>query len=89
MSRRLIGKVNVMSNKLRSFITVLVSIVVVMAALPLNALKVNADAYNIIYQNDMTNESKSSATNGNGEATTGHAGGGDFLRLYEYLQHGL
>jgi len=38
-----------MSNKLRSFITVLVSIVVVMAALPLNTLRVNADGYTITY----------------------------------------
>lgn len=58
-----------MSNKLRSFITVLVSFVVVMAALPLNAMKVNADAHYIYYQNDMTSESKSSATDVNGEAT--------------------
>lgn len=42
-SRRLIGKVNVMSNKLRSFLIVIMSIVVVMAALPMNALRVNAD----------------------------------------------
>ena len=39
----MIGKVNAMSNKLKSFVTVLVSIVVVMAALPLNALQVYAD----------------------------------------------
>ena len=37
------GKVSVMSNKLRSFLIVVMSIVVVMAALPFNALKVYAD----------------------------------------------
>lgn len=43
MSRRLIGKVKVMSNKLRSFLIVVISIAVVMAALPMNAFRVNAD----------------------------------------------
>ena len=48
-----------MSNKLRSFITVLVSIVVVMAALPLRALTVNANTYTITYSaNDGTANSK-------------------------------
>ena len=42
MSRRLIGKVKVMSNKLRSFLIVVISIAVVMAALPMNAFRVNA-----------------------------------------------
>lgn len=37
------GKVSVMSNKLRSFLIVVMSIVVVMAALPMNAFRVNAD----------------------------------------------
>ena len=50
MSRRLIGKVKVMSNKLRSFLIVVISIAVVMAALPMNALRVNADGeYTVIY----------------------------------------
>ena len=50
MSRRLIGKVKVMSNKLRSFLIVVISIAVVMAALPMNALRVNADGeYTITY----------------------------------------
>lgn len=37
------------SNKLRSFFIILLSIVVVMAALPLNALRVNADGYLLKY----------------------------------------
>ena len=37
------GKVSVMSNKLRSFLIVVMSIVVVIAALPFNALQVYAD----------------------------------------------
>jgi len=45
MSRRLIGKVKVMSNKLRSFLIVVISIAVVMAALPMNAFRVNAGEY--------------------------------------------
>lgn len=49
MSRRLIGKVKVMSNKLRSFLIVVISIAVVMAALPMNALRVNADTFTLYY----------------------------------------
>ena len=51
LSNRLTGKVSVMSNKLRSFLIVVMSIVVVMAALPLNALRVYADGgeYEITY----------------------------------------
>lgn len=50
ISRRLIGKVKVMNNKLRSFLIVVISIAVVMAALPMNALRVNADGeYTVIY----------------------------------------
>ena len=49
MSRRLIGKVKVMSNKLRSFLIVVISIAVVMAALPMNALRVNADSFTLYY----------------------------------------
>ncbi len=49
MSRRLIGKVKVMSNKLRSFLIVVISIAVVMAALPMNALRVNAESYYLYY----------------------------------------
>lgn len=59
LSNRLIGKVNAMSNKLRSFIVVLVSIVVVMSALPMNALRVNADSFILIYDGNggtYTNE---------------------------------
>ena len=43
MSNRLTGKASVMNNKLRSFLIVVMSIVVVMAALPFNALQVYAD----------------------------------------------
>lgn len=50
MSRRLIGKVKVMSNKLRSFLIVVISIAVVMVALPMNSFRVNADGeYTITY----------------------------------------
>lgn len=42
----MIGKVSVMSNRLRSFLIVVMSIVVVMAALPMNAFRVNADSEN-------------------------------------------
>ena len=45
----MIGKVSVMSNRLRSFLIVVMSIVVVMAALPMNALRVNAGSYILIY----------------------------------------
>lgn len=59
MSRRLIGKVKVMSNKLRSFLIVVISIAVVMVALPMNAFRVNADSFNLIYDGNggtYTNE---------------------------------
>lgn len=38
-----------MSNKLRSFLIVIMSIVVVMAALPMNAIRVNADGFTVTY----------------------------------------
>ena len=49
ISRRLIGKVKVMSNKLRSFLIVVISIAVVMAALPVNAFRVNAGGFSVCY----------------------------------------
>lgn len=45
----MIGKVSVMSNRLRSFLIVVMSIVVVMAALPMNAFRVNADGFLLYY----------------------------------------
>ena len=45
-----------MSNKLRSFIVVLVSIVVVMAALPLQTLKVNADTFTLTVETNDENK---------------------------------
>ncbi|MBQ1295346.1 MAG: InlB B-repeat-containing protein, partial [Clostridiales bacterium] len=38
-----------MSNKLRSFLIVVISIAVVMVALPMNALRVNADTFTLYY----------------------------------------
>ena len=38
-----------MSNKLRSFLIVVISIAVVMVALPMNALRVNAEGYSVCY----------------------------------------
>ena len=57
----MIGKVNVMSNRLRSFLIVVMSIVVVMAALPMNAFRVNADGFLLYYD-------------GNGGTYTNNAG---------------
>lgn len=77
MSRRLIGKVKVMSNKLRSFLIVVISIAVVMVALPMNAFRVNADSFYLIYDGNggtYTNEYGTFGTfikgsDGNGDVT--------------------
>ena len=56
------------SNKLRSFFIVLLSIVVVMAALPLQALKVNADGQHWVYYENGDGWIQIS-TNDNGDTT--------------------
>ena len=62
MSRRLIGKVKVMSNKLRSFLIVVISIAVVMAALPMNAFRVNAATFYLTYNGNGGKEENGSST---------------------------
>ncbi len=52
LSNRLIGKVNAMSNKLRSFLIVVVSIVVVAVALPIMSLMVKADPCTITFHSN-------------------------------------
>ena len=58
----MIGKVSVMSNRLRSFLIVVMSIVVVMAALPMNALRVNADTFFIYYHGNGGEEANGSSS---------------------------
>ncbi len=58
----MIGKVSVMSNRLRSFLIVVMSIVVVMAALPMNAFRVNADTFFIYYYGNGGEEANGSST---------------------------
>ena len=58
----MIGKVSVMSNRLRSFLIVVMSIVVVMAALPMNALRVNAGSYILIYDANYDIEAANNPT---------------------------
>lgn len=62
----MIGKVSVMSNRLRSFLIVVMSIVVVMAALPMNAFRVNAASYLLIYDANYDMEATNNPTSTKG-----------------------
>ena len=63
-----------MSNKLRSFLIVVISIAVVMAALPMNALRVNADGeYTVIYHPCGDNKTETRTYNASTKAPSPNA----------------